>query len=198
MGRMGRGGGLRGGRAGGPQGGARKGSRLPPPIQERLNEALAKAQAGDHAEAGALLGKLADKAEEAGRHRMALHMALRAAFNCARAGDAAGCAEWVERAARFGAPIRNQAGVGRRFGRLVHHLRAAGLEDRAAEVEAAALGHLGLSRLPRGEGAATVNRERRRKVPNSCPTCGASVAIEAVEFDDDGADCPSCGGELLP
>ena len=176
------------GKVAGAQGGARKGTRLPPQVQERVKAARLKAKAGDFTDACELFAKLAEKAHERGRHRMALHMALRTAFNQGRAGNDA---------ATYGAPIQNQTAVGRRFGRLVHQLNKADLDGCATAVEAQALQLLGLTKLPRGEGANTVNRARRRKLPKACPTCAAPVEIEAVEFDDEGADCPDCGGELL-
>lgn len=195
MGRMGRG--LKQlGR--GAQGGKRKGARLPPVIQERLTEARKQFRAGEFGAASKAFGALATKADERGRHRMALQMALFASGAAAMADDRATALTWVANAARFGAPIQNQTAVGRRFGGLVARLRARDRADDADAIEEAAKAELGISKLPApGEGARTVNRERRRMLPKACPTCAAPVDLDEVEFDEEGADCPECGGKLV-
>lgn len=195
MGRMGRGF-VPTGRAGAP--GARKVFQLPEPARAKLQEAWAKVKDGDFATAAATFGNLSDKGAEAGRHRMAVQLGLFAAFAAARGGDRDGAVRWAQSAAKHGQTLQNRTAVARRFGRLVHKLRAAGHEDDAAAIEAAVVQAVGVGKLPAHDpGAATVNRARRRMLPATCPTCAAPVAADAVEFDDEGADCTYCGVELL-
>ena len=196
MGRMGRRFGRRPGKAAGRQGGNRRQAGLPPPIRQKLAQAMKAAKEGNHGGAAEILGGLAGKANERNRHRMAVHMALFTAGAHARGGDLDAASEWVRKAAQFGGPVQNQTVVGRRFGKLIHNLNSSGHEEAAVALEPVALEALGLSKLPAPAAGVTVNRARRRMLPKTCPTCGAGVDANAVDFDEDGADCPACGSEL--
>lgn len=192
MGLRGRGGGRRMGKVAGRQGGNRKHGGLPGPIRARLQKAREALKAGDADQAVEIFSNLADKAAERGRHGMAVHMGAFATSALARAGRTDEAVAWARKTAQLGGPIQKQAKVARRFGRLVGALRKSGHGDAADAIQAAAIEALGVSRLPEGGGVA-VNRARRRMLPKSCPSCGAAVQVDEVEFDEDGADCPACG-----
>ncbi len=197
MGGRGRGMGMRRGqRGGGPRGGARKRGGLPPAVRQKLREARERFDAGEFAQAVQVIDALAERAAGAGRHRMALHLGVLAVSAAARGGDVEGAVARVRTAASRAAAIQNKSKVARRFARMVHLLRQAGHEAEADAVEAAVLDALSLSRLPAPAEGRAVNRARRRMLPRACPACGAPVDPQAVEFDEDGADCPACGSEL--
>ena len=94
--------------------------------------------------------------------------------------------------------LRPRQRSARKFAQLARDLRAHGHEAQADEIEAATREALGLTKLPTGDGATTVNRSQRRSLPRSCTTCGAPVDAAAAKFDDDGfAGCSYCGVNLF-
>jgi len=129
---------------------------------------------------------------------MAVHLYLAASRQHAQAGaqDTAMAAVHKALAQAKNAPDRQRSA--RKFAGLVTDLRAHGHEAQADQVEAAAREALGVSKLPSGEGATTVNRSQRRSLPRSCTTCGAPVDAAAAKFEDDGfAGCSYCGVNLF-
>jgi hypothetical protein len=76
-------------------------------------------------------------------------------------------------------------------GRAVAELTERGLLPQAAEIEALLKGS-----LPAGVANEAVNEPTaKRLLPVACPTCGAPLRSDDVEWvDDASAECPFCGG----
>jgi len=76
--------------------------------------------------------------------------------------------------------------------RAVNELRARGLTSEAAEIEA-----LLKSLLPSGFESQAPAAAPKRLLPTHCPSCGAPILSDEVEWADEAtAECPYCGGAV--
>ena len=159
-----------------------------PPMLQRANQLMA---AGDYAGAAVAFKELAQRAEN--------RFGKRAPFFFIQAGHAAilsgqtksGIADLkhgLTILASQGRILRMQA-----FGqRAIEELQARGLNAEAEEIAS-----LLNSNQPKGSPAATSNPAKRPVLPTHCPSCGAAVRPDEVEWlDDVTAECDYCGSPV--
>lgn len=187
--------GLVAGRAGPPRKGGSRDATLPDKVRTQLREARAAEKAGDRAGAATRFADLASQSHAAGFAVPATRFQLHAAHLLAETDAAAALAAGTTAAGyAVDMPLRRRAV--RQIAKLVKRLEAGGHAAEAEALTAATLAALEVTTLKGGD-PIPVNRAQRRMLPKTCLECGSSVSADDVEFDEDGAVCPTCGAGLL-
>jgi len=160
-----------------------------PPILQEANFAFDK---GEYGRAGELFEKIAETADARGGPRASLFY-----LQAGRARLFAGQTALAMPSLKRGLELLSQEGHLlrlRRAGRhLVDELRARGLEKEAAEIER-------WTTTPEetaSESEVQESQIKRPLLPTHCPSCGAAVRPDEVEWLDDAtAECAYCGSPI--
>lgn len=192
--------GMRGLMRSGPtrQGGHRAMGALPPRVQQAVAAAVAQAANGQHEEAAASFHQLAERAHERGMAPAATRFQLNAAASTyAATNNPDALIQQVSIALDYAGALPNKRRAARRFVRLVQRLESDGQVEAAKTLEAQIVSGLGLDQLPKATDRPEVNRAQRRLLPKRCPSCGAAVKAEEVDWEDEGVSCSYCDNDLM-
>ena len=160
-----------------------------PPILQEANFAFDK---GEYGLAGELFEKIAATAAARGGSRAPLFYLQAGRARLFAGQDALGLPS-IKR----GLDLLSQQGLFLRLRRvrrrLIHELRERGLQKEAAQIEA-------WMTSPEATGSETDRQEtpvERPVLPTHCPSCGAAVRPDEVEWlDDVTAECAYCGSPI--
>lgn len=159
-----------------------------PPALQQANQLLAN---GDYTNAATAFHKLAQGAEE--------RFPQRAPFLFIEAGRAAilggqtktGMADF-RRGLTILASQRRFPKLQMLGGRIINELRMRGLNAEAGEIETLLNGN-----LPAVTSTETPVLQKRPTLPTHCPSCGAAVKPDEIEwFDEITAECSYCGSPI--
>ena len=160
-----------------------------PPILQEANFAFDK---GEYGRAGELFEKIAETAAARGGPRAPL-LYLQAGRARIFAGQTALGMPSLKRGLELLAQRRSFLRLHRLRRRLIHELRERGLEKEAAEIETwtispeVAVSETELQETP----------VKRPLLPTHCPSCGAAVRPDEVEWlDEVTAECAYCGSPI--
>ncbi len=157
-----------------------------PPVLQQANQLMAD---GEYGEASALFAELGQRAEDRFPHR-APFLFIEAGRAAILGGDAkAGVAHLCRGLTIFSSQgrIHRMRVVGER---AINELQSRGLKTEAAEI-AALLGDNSPAEIPAEAPA------KRPVLPTHCPSCGAGVRPDEVEWlDDVTAECAYCGSPV--
>ncbi len=163
----------------------------PPPVPPALQRARRLMDAGAYAEAAQTFHDLAQKAEE--------RFPERAPFLYFEAGHAAIlCGDHKKAVAHFRSGLTLLASqqrfhrVQKAGARITAELRERGLQAEADEIET-----LIKNNLPTQLTAESSSPQKRAILPTHCPSCGAAVRPDEVEWlDEVTAECDYCGSPV--
>ena len=160
-----------------------------PPILQEANFAFDK---GEYGRAGELFEKIAETAAARGGPRAPLFY-LQAGRARLFAGQASLGMPSLQRGLELLAQGRSSLRLRRVRRRLLNELRERGLEKEAAEIEA-------WTTSPEASDSETEAEEapvKRPVLPTHCPSCGAAVRPDEVEWlDEVTAECAYCGSPI--
>jgi hypothetical protein len=160
-----------------------------PPILQEANFAFDK---GEYGLAGELFEKIAETAFARGGPRAPLFY-----LQAGRARLFAGQTALGMPSIKRGLELLSQQGLFLRLRRarrrLIHELRERGLEKEAAEIEAWTM----TPETSIGEPEPQEAQVKRPILPTHCPSCGAAVRPDEVEWlDESTAECAYCGSPI--
>jgi hypothetical protein len=160
-----------------------------PPILQEANFAFDK---GEYGRAGELFEKIAETADARGGPRAHVFY-----IQAGRARVLAGQTALGMPSLKRGLELLSGQGLSLRLRRvkrrLMNELRERGLNKEAAELEAWA----GSPETSMSEDEAQEARANRPILPTHCPSCGAAVRPDEVEWlDDITAECDYCGSPI--
>ena len=169
---------------------------LGPKLREGIQEARALVKAEDFSAASEAFVKLSERAEKHDHRRAALRFGLAAARTSLKASDANQALTLAKSALGYASEAKRPRKIGKVVAKLAKQFEEAGHPQAAVELRTAAQETLGLKALPEPK-EQTLNRTMRRQLPKLCGTCGDAIDPAEVDFDDEGADCPTCGAGLM-
>lgn len=178
--------------------GRRSGQTLGSQSREALTAAHGQRAAGEHVAAAPQFLALALVARQRSLPRVAARLYVEAGRAFVAGGDPDQGVAAAREALVDAALDADRKSAARHIGDLLTDLRAVEHgEAEALDTEAcAALGVSSITTTAQ-EGAPTVNRAMRRRLPRICQTCGVSVTADTAAFHaEGGADCALCGSVL--
>lgn len=170
-----------------------------PPLEAKARQELQRAnhlmEIGDFANAAAIYEKLARAVADLGRPRQAAHLYVQAARARILAGQEKGALDLYKQ----GLSIFSEAGLWEPFDRVgnraVNELRQHNQQPTADELTNWM--HIIWQKRTPPTTPTTTREASPRKLPLKCPSCGATVRPDEVEWIDEvNAECDYCGSVL--
>ncbi len=159
-----------------------------PPILLEANQMM---ENGDYANAAITFHKLAQGAEERFPQRVPF-LYIEAGRAAILSGQVKAGVAHLRRGLTLLADQRRYSRMQVLGGRIVHELRERNLNAEAEEIENLLNGN-----LPQKVSVQTAAPEKRPALPTHCPSCGAAVKPDEVEWlDEITAECSYCGSPV--